>query len=171
VISLVAALLGAALISGAPPEVPPDAWRFRPEGQLPVIAANHAVGGFGLGLGIERGFLALELEAQIFPIEVCDLSCGMAYGAGLGLSAHRRIAEEVSARAAVFLRGFTQPTLHEEMLAVEPRVGLRSVNAGTGLSLDAGVAFASSSNFEIGGFARNKILSWGMPELVLGLWF
>ena len=43
-----------ATCSFAAPE-PEATWAFRGQGQLPVLAADHAVGGFGLALAAAKG--------------------------------------------------------------------------------------------------------------------
>ena len=172
--TLVAVLLahvGSAALAEPPPAAAPVAWTVRAQGQLPVLAANHAVGGFGLGVGVERGSFALEAEGQIYPIEVCDTSCGTAYGAGLGLALQPRLLRAVTTRFGVMLQHFSQSDLHQSLNAIGPRVGVRWPEVGTAVSLDAGVAVAGSSNFGPDGFAKNKLLGWGMPQLILGLWF
>jgi hypothetical protein len=42
---------------------------------------------------------------------------------------------------------------------------------GTGVSLDATLAFAGSTGFGIGGFAHNRAFGWSMPGLICGVWF
>jgi hypothetical protein len=169
------ALLLASLASNgavaAPPENETTAWRLRASGQLPVIAASHVVGGFGLGLDVEKGLFAIAAEAQVLPIDVCDSPCGLAYGAGVGLALQPRIGQAVDARVGVMLQRYAQPGLHQDLTAIGPRVGVRWQEQGGALSLDGEVAFASSGSFGANGFARNNVLPWGMPELILAFWF
>ena len=48
---------------------------------------------------------------------------------------------------------------------------MRWPDHGNAVSLDVGVSFAASRNFDDGAFAQNKVVGWGMPEAILGLWF
>jgi hypothetical protein len=165
------ASLGTAAVAATPPEDPPAEWVVRPQGQLPVLAANHAVGGFGLAVGVEKALFAFQAEGQIYPIEVCDNPCGTAYAAGVGVALQPRLLQTVATRFGVMLQYFSQSDLHQSFTAIGPRVGARWPEVGTAVSLDVGVAIAGSSNFGPDGFARNKLLGWGMPQVILGIWF
>jgi hypothetical protein len=139
--------------------------------QVPAMTANHVVGGLGLGVSVERGLFALDAEAQILPVVICDGSCGPAYAGGIGVSAMPGRWRDVTPRFSLMAEYFAHPSLHQHFLALSPRVGVRWLSGGTGVSLDAGLSFAAADNFETSGFARNKVFSWAMPELVMGLWF
>jgi hypothetical protein len=138
---------------------------------MPVVAANHAVGGFGLAVAGEKGLWAVTAEAQILPIDVCDNSCGIAYSAGVGLALQPRLGREISGHLELLGRYYAQPSLHQYVPAFGPRVGLRWPDQGAAVSLDAGISFAAAQNFNGGGFAKNKVLGWAIPEVVIGLWF
>jgi hypothetical protein len=173
------ALLCAALwaagggVARAAPEAPPEAeprWRFRGEGQFPVLAADHAVGGFGLAAAFEKGLVSAGVEAQIFPIVVCDMSCGNAYGAGLTFALQPHVTPKMVARLGVAIDYFVHPSFSQQLGTIGPRVGLRYSERGPAISLEAGLHFTGSSQLDVGGFAHNKVFSWAMPELILGLW-
>jgi hypothetical protein len=155
----------------SPAPEPEAAWAIRGQGQLPVIAADHAVGGFGLALDLEKGMWAIGAEAQVLPIVVCDGSCGTAYSAGVGLSLQPELGRGVRAHFELMARYYAHPSLHQYVPAIGPRVGVRWPDHGTAVSFDIGVSFAASRNFDSGAFAQNKLIDWGIPEAVLGLWF
>lgn len=165
------ALTLAASMADAAPADPQPEWTLRAEGQLPVIAANHAVGGFGFGFAAENGRWAINGEAQILPIVVCDSACGNAYAAGVGSSVSSRSWRGLSSHLELLLQYYAHPGLHQYVPALGPRIGLRWPEHGTAISLDAGVSLVARRNFDSDGFARNKVLGWGIPELILGLWF
>jgi hypothetical protein len=173
--AILAACLWAAFgaVAHAAPEMPTEPeprWRFRGEGQFPVIAANHAVGGFGLAAAVERGLLSAGLEGQIFPIVVCDMSCGSAYAGGLTVALQPHVTPKMVARLGVAFDYFIHSTYDQQLWTIGPRVGLRYSERGPAVSLEAGLHFTASKNFDVGGFAHNKVFSWAMPELLLGLW-
>ena len=146
-------------------------WKVREQLQIPAMTANHVVGGLGFGLALEKGPLGFEAQAQILPVVICDSSCGSAYAAGLGISATPGGWREVTPRFAVLVEYFAHPGLHQSFTAISPRAGLRWLSGSTGVSLDAVLSFAAADNFETGGFAHNKVFSWAMPGLVMGIWF
>ena len=146
-------------------------WMVREQLQVPAMAANHVVGGLGFGVAVERGVFGLDAEAQILPVVVCDSSCGPAYAAGVGISATPGTWRDVSPRFALMAEYFAHPSLRQHFPAISPRAGVRWLSGGTGVSLDAALSFAASNNFDLGGFAQNKVVSWAMPELVMSFWF
>jgi hypothetical protein len=148
-----------------------SSWTLREQLQIPAMTANHVVGGLGFGVGFEKGPLALEAEGQVLPVVICDSSCGAAYAAGLGLSVMPGSGREVTPRFALMVEYFAHPGLHQSFPAISPRAGVRWLSGSTGVSLDAVLSFAAHGNFETGGFAHNKVLSWAMPGLVMGIWF
>ena len=148
-----------------------SSWTLREQLQIPAMTANHVVGGLGFGLALEKGPLGFEAQAQILPVVICDSSCGSAYAAGLGISATPGGWREVTPRFAVLVEYFAHPGLHQSFTAISPRAGLRWLSGSTGVSLDAVLSFAAADNFETGGFAHNKVFSWAMPGLVMGIWF
>jgi len=161
---------GAAALAAPDPE-PEAMWAVRAQGQLPIIAADHAVGGFGMALDAERGVWAIAAEAQFLPIVVCDEPCGSAYAGGLGLALQPELGRGVSAHLELLARYYAHPSLHQYFPAFGPRIGVRWPGQGSAISLDVGVSFAAGRNFDDGAFAQNKVIGWGMPEAVLGLWF
>ena len=48
-------------------------WTVRGQLQVPAMTANHVVGGLGGGISVERGVFALDAEAQLLPVVVCEL--------------------------------------------------------------------------------------------------
>jgi len=74
-------------------------------------------------------------------------------------------------RVSLLAEYFDHPAMHQSLPAIGARAGLRWLSDGTGLSLDAGLTFAQPSSFEMDGFARNKVLRWAVPELLMGIWF
>jgi hypothetical protein len=146
-------------------------WTIRGQGQLPVISAKHAVGGFGVAVVSEKNRWAARIEAQILPIVVCDRDCGNAYAAGVGVAFQPDLGRGVSSHLELMARYYAYPALHQYVPVWGPRVGLRWPDQGTAFSLDAGVSFATARNFGPDGFAKNKVIGWGIPELMLGLWF
>jgi hypothetical protein len=96
--------LGSAATPASPTEEAPAEWTVRAQAQLPVLAARHAVGGFGLGVGLEKGLFAFEAEGQLYPIEVCDTSCATAYGAGVGFAFQPRLVHTVTTRFGFMLQ-------------------------------------------------------------------
>jgi hypothetical protein len=167
------AVLAAALLSQSveSPTITQSRWTVHEELQLPVMSANHAVGGLGFGVALERGIFALDGEGQILFVAICDQSCGPAYAGGLGVSARPGRWGEVTPRLALLAEYFVHPGLHQDAVGLSTRAGLRWLSNGTGVSLDAALTFTAADNFEIGGFARNKVLSWAIPELMMGFWF
>jgi hypothetical protein len=155
----------------APAPEPETTWAIRGQGQLPVIAADHAVGGFGVALAAEKGLWAIAAEVQVLPIVVCDDSCGTAYATGLGVALQPHLGRGVSGHVELLARYYAHPSLHQYFPAFGPRIGVRWPDHGSAVSLDVGVSFAASRNFDEGAFAHNKLIAWGMPEAVLGLWF
>ena len=146
-------------------------WMVREQLQVPAMTANHVVGGLGFGASVEKGVFGLEAEAQILPVVVCDSACGPAYAAGIGISATPGRWRDTSPRVALMAEYFAHPSLHQHFPAISPRAGLRWLSGGTGVSLDAGLSFAAAGNFDVGGFAHNKVVSWAMPEAVMAFWF
>lgn len=168
---VIVALAAAAAQAGtttAPPESP---WTVREQLQIPAMTANHVVGGLGFGVALQKGMMALDAEAQVLPVVICDSSCGPAYAAGVGVSAMPGRGREVTPRFALLVQYFTHPGLHQSFPAISPRAGVRWLSGNTGVSLDAVLSFAAHDNFETGGFAHNKVFSWAMPGLVMGIWF
>ena len=163
--------LPAARAFATPEPEPVPAWAIRAQGQLPVVAANHAVGGFGLAVAAERGPWAIAAEAQVLPIVVCDDSCGAAYTAGLGVALQPLLGRGVRGHLELLARYYAHPSLNQSFPAFGPRIGLRWPDHGNAVSLDVGVSFAASRNFDSGAFAQNKLIGWGMPEAILGIWF
>jgi len=157
--------------TGSSPTVAESGWAVHDQFQMPAMAANHVVGGAGLGLAIEKGAFAIDAEAQILFVAICEASCGPAYAGGVGVSAMLRRWTSVTTHVSLLARYFAQPSLHQYVPALSPRAGLRWLSGTTGVSLDAGLTLAMADNFDPGGFARNKVLSWAMPELIMGIWF
>ena len=166
-------LLGAAVLSqpAESPTIGKSPWTVREQLQLPVMSANHVVGGFGFGVSLERGIFALDGEGQFLFVAICDQSCGPAYAGGIGVSATPGRWGDVTPRLGLLAEYFVHPGLHQEAPALSARAGLRWLSGGTGISLDAALTFAAADNFEIGGFAKNKLLAWAMPELIMSFWF
>jgi hypothetical protein len=170
-------LLAALAVMPAPvatdPTVTESRWTLHGQLQLPVMAANHVVGGIGFGTEVQRGLLALGAEAQILFVTICDdyASCGPAYEGGIGASAMPGQWGDVTSHLSLLAEYFVHPGLHQSFLGLSPRAGLRWLSGGTGFSLDAALTLASADNFATNGFAWNKVLSWAMPELLLGIWF
>ncbi len=166
-------LLAAALLSQSTegPTIAVSPWTVRNQLQLPAMTANHVVGGVGVGVALERGIFALDAEGQILFVAICDQACGPAYAGGVGVSATPGHWGNVTSHLAVLAEYFVHPGLHQEVPALSPRAGVRWLSGGTGVSLDAALTFAAADNFEADGFAKNKILSWAMPELIMGFWF
>lgn len=77
----------------------------------------------------------------------------------------------MSPHFALMAEYFAHPSLHQYFPAISPRAGVRWLSGGTEVSLDAGLSFAASGNFDAGGFARNKVFTWAMPGMVMGFWF
>ena len=167
------AALAAALIAqaAAEPAVVESRWTVHDQLQMPAIAAAHVVGGVGLGAELQRGVVALEAEAQVLFVAICDNPCGPAYAGGVGVSATPGRWRDVTSHLSLLAKYFVQPSLHQSTPALSPRAGFRWLSGRSGVSLDAGVTLARGHSFEPGGFARNKVLSWAMPELVMGIWF
>ena len=157
--------------TAAAPVVVKPAWTFHEEIQVPTMAANHVVGGAGVGVEAQRGIFALAAEGQLLFVDICDNSCGTAYAGGVGVSATPGRWGEVTSHLSLLVEYFVHPGLHQSVPALSPRAGLRWFSGGTGVSLDAGLTLAAPSNFEGSGFTRNKVLSWAMPEVLVGLWF
>lgn len=155
------------------PAVIESHWTLHGQFQLPAMAANHVVGGAGLAADLERGVFALDAEAQVFFVTICEdyTSCGPAYAGGIGVSATPGRWGEVTSHLSLLAEYFVHPGLHQSLPVLSPRAGLRWLSGGAGVSLDAGLALAAPNNFELNGFAYNKFLSWAMPELLMGLWF
>jgi len=162
-------------VVAAQPAPEPDAvespWILRGQFQLPAMAANHVVGGAGLGATLEKGIFAFDAEAQVLFVAICDYSCGSAYAGGLGVSATPGRLGDVTSHLSLLAEYFVHPGLHQSLAALSPRAGLRWLSRGTGVSLDAALTLAAPDNFQNTGFAQNKFLSWAMPELLMGLWF
>ncbi len=136
------------------------------------MATKDVIGGLGFGLNAERGIWALGAEAQILPVVACDTACGGAYEGGLSVSLMPGSWRGLTARFGLALQYYGQPGLHQYVPAVGPRIGLRWLqHEFAGISLDAGVSFVAASDLDPNGFARNKIIGWGIPELILGIWF
>jgi hypothetical protein len=172
VLALLVGAPGAAAVAAPDAEPEPEPrWALRAQGQLPVIAADHAVGGFGLALAAERGLWAIAAEAQFLPIVVCDDTCGSAYAGAVGIALQPELGRGVSAHLELLARYYAHPSLHQYFPAYGPRIGVRWPGQGSAISLDVGVSFAARRNFDDGAFAQNKVIGWGMPEAVLGLWF
>ena len=167
------AVLAAAVLSPSTEGTPvaESGWTVHNQFQLPAMSANHVVGGLGFGLALERGSFALNAEAQILFVSICDQSCGPAYAGGVGFSAAPSRWGDVTLHLALLAEYFVQPRLHQEVPALSPRAGLRWLSGGSGVSLDAALSFAAATNFEADGFAKNRVLSWAMPELIMGFWF
>ena len=146
-------------------------WIIREELQVPTLAANHVVGGAGVGVEAQRGVFALDAEAQLLFVAICDNACGSGYAAGLGISVTPGHWGDVASHLSLLAEYFVQPVLHQSLPALSPRAGFRWFSGGTGLSLDAGLTLATANNFQGSGFARNKLLGWAMPEVLMGLWF
>ena len=146
-------------------------WTVHEQLQVPAMTADHVVGGLGFGVAFERGAFGLDAEAQLLPVVVCDTSCGPAYAGGVGISATPGRWRDVSPHFALMAEYFAHPSFHQYFPAISPRAGVRWLSGGTGVSLDAGLSFAASDNFDASGFARNKIVSWAMPGMVMGFWF
>jgi len=146
-------------------------WALHGQVQVPAMTANHVVGGLGFGIAVERGVFAIDAEAQLLPVVVCDSSCGPAYAGGIGISATPGSSRDVSPHFALMAEYFAHPSLHQSFPAISPRAGVRWLSDGTGVSLDVGLSFAAADNFDPSGFARNKVFSWAMPEMVMGFWF
>jgi hypothetical protein len=166
-------VLATALLSQSveSPTITQSRWTVHEQLQVPVMSANHVVGGLGFGVAFERGILAFDAEGQLLFVAICDQSCGPAYAGGVGVSATPRRWGDVTPHLALLAEYFVHPGLHQEVPALSPRAGLRWLSGGTGVSLDAALTFAAADNFETGGFAQNKVLAWAMPELIIGLWF
>ena len=167
------AVVAAALLSQSveSPTIAGSGWTVREQLQLPVMSANHVVGGIGFGVAFERGVFALDAEGQILFVAICDQSCGPAYAGGVGVSATPGRWGNVTPRLAVLAEYLVHPGLHQEVPALSPRAGVRWLSGGTGVSLDAALTFAAADNFQGDGFAKNKLLSWAMPELIMVFWF
>ena len=146
-------------------------WTVHEQLQVPAMTADHVVGGLGFGVAVERGVFGLNAEAQILPVVVCDSSCGPAYAGGIGISATPGRWRDMSPHFALMAEYFAHPSLHQYFPAISPRAGVRWLSGGTEVSLDAGLSFAASGNFDAGGFARNKVFTWAMPGMVMGFWF
>ena len=146
-------------------------WTLREQLQVPAMTANHVVGGLGFGIAVERGEFAFDAEAQLLPVVVCDSSCGSAYAGGIGISATPGGSRDMRPHFALIAEYFAHPSFHQYFPAISPRAGVRWLSGGTGVSLDAALSFAAADNFDASGFARNKVFSWAMPELVMGFWF
>jgi hypothetical protein len=146
-------------------------WTVREQLQVPAMTADHVVGGLGFGVAVEQGVFGFNAEAQILPVVICDSSCGPAYAAGVGISATPGKWRDMSPHVALMAEYFAHPSLHQYFPAISPRAGVRWLSGGTGVSLDAALSFAAASNFDVGGFAQNKVVSWAMPELVMAFWF
>jgi hypothetical protein len=122
-------------------------------------------------VAVERGIIAFDAEGQILFVAICDQSCGPAYAGGLGVWATPARWGDVTPHLALLAEYFFHPGLHQQFPALGTRAGLRWLSGGTGVSLDAALTFAADDNFTFAGFAKNKVLSWAMPELILGVWF
>lgn len=118
----------------------------------------------------ENGPWAIGGEAQFLAIVVCDSPCGSAYEAGAGVAFQPALGRGLRAHFELLARVYAHPALHQYVPALGPRVGLRWPDHGSAVSFDVGVSFAAARNFDEGGFARNKVLGWGIPEVALGLW-
>jgi hypothetical protein len=166
-------VLAAALLSQAAesPTTAESRWTVHDQFQLPAMSANHVVGGVGFGAALEEGTFALDAEGQILFVAICDQSCGPAYAVGVGVSATPGRWRDVTPHLALLGEYFMHPGLHQYFPALSPRAGLRWLFGGTGVSLDAALTLATADNFQADGFARNKVLSWAMPELIMGFWF
>ncbi|HVV48362.1 MAG TPA: hypothetical protein VHO06_01765 [Polyangia bacterium] len=164
-------LLVTAQAAAEPPPVASSPWTVRDQLQLPAMAANHVVGGVGGGVELQKGVFALDAEAQILFVAICDSSCGPAYAGGVGVSATPGRWGDVTSHLSLLAEYFVHPGLHQSLPALSPRAGLRWLSGGTGVSLDAGLTLTAAGNFDAGGFARNKVLGWAMPALVMGIWF
>jgi hypothetical protein len=147
------------------------AWTLHEQGQLVVVATNNAVAGVGFAISGEKGLWAAGAEAQILPVVICDDSCGYAYSAGLGVAAQPALGHGLKAHLELVARYYLHPHLHQYVPAIGPRVGLRWPDHRVAVSLDIGISFAAAHNFDLGAFGDNKIVGWGIPELILGLWF
>jgi len=168
-----AAMLAVVTAQTAPgPAVTTSPWTAHGQFQLPAMAANHVVGGAGLGVDLERGIFAIDAEAQILFVTICDDSpCVAAYAGGIGLSATPGRWGNVTSHLSLLAEYFVHPGLHQSLPALSPRAGVRWLSRGTGVSLDAALTLATADNFGINGFAQNKFLSWAMPGLLMGIWF
>ncbi len=166
-------LLGAAVLAqpAESPTIAESRWTVHEQLQLPVMSANHAVGGVGFGVALERGIFAVDAEGQFLFVAICNQSCGPAYAGGVGVSARPGRWGDVTPRFAVLAEYFTHPGVHQDFPALSTRAGLRWLSGGTGISLDAVLTFGAADDFDIGGFAKNKLLAWAMPELIMGFWF
>ncbi len=167
---VIVALAAAATQTPATPTAE-SPWTVREQLQIPAMTANHVVGGLGFGVAFEKGPWALDAEAQVLPVVICDSSCGSAYAAGVGVSATPARWRDVTSRLALMVEYFAHPGLSQSFWAISPRAGVRWLSGSTGVSLDAVLSFAARDNFEVGGFAHNKVCSWAMPGLVMGIWF
>ena len=171
IVALAAAATQPATTTTNTTPAPESAWTMREELQIPAMTANHVVGGLGFGVAFEKGPVGLVAEGQVLPVVICDTACGSAYAAGLGVSATPVSSRDVTPRFALLVEYFAHPGLHQSFAAISPRAGVRWLSGSTGVSLDAVLSFAASENFETGGFAHNKVFSWAMPGLVMGVWF
>ena len=146
-------------------------WTVHEQLQVPAMTANHVVGGLGFGASVEKGVFGFDAEAQILPVVICDSSCGPAYAAGIGISARPGRWRDMSPHVGLMAEYFAHPSLHQYFPAISPRAGVRWLSGGTGVSLDAALSFAAAGNFDVGGFAHNKVVSWAMPGAVMAFWF
>ena len=172
--ALIAAPFAIGLTGSSATASPADStslWQVRGELEVPAMLADHVVGGIGFGLTAERGVWGVGAEAQLLQVVVCDNACGPAYAGGLDVSVTPGSWGEVTSHVSLLVQYYAQPGLHQYVPAIGPRIGVRSISSGTGVSLDAGISFAAADNFDPNGFAKNKALGWGIPELTLGFWF